>query len=302
MRNRMTFAFAVGLASLTVLIVPMDAIAGRVHAKTWITWRQAPYAFCDKSDVDYGYYGWGNVECSRSASSAYAYAHEWWEDTSPCSPSTPCLNNWHNAKNYKKYIAWAGAWHTGSYPRGSSEASSTGCCDSVPFSPPIPGDSATAESFRIRYMDAAEDSFDINIDSASFLQVYLDDVDPGDSTAVEWKLSINEEVSRVRLVGYALPGGGDSVVPSMDGRFAGLPFTLTPYPNRVHVLSFGPIHFTAAGNVAESDLLISSGDEPLPSGQIPTLTEWGMIIFCVMLFGWMAWVIVRRRRRVTIGV
>ncbi len=29
---------------------------------------------------------------------------------------------------------------------------------------------------------------------------------------------------------------------------------------------------------------------------IPTLTEWGMIIFCVLLFGWMAWVIVRRRR------
>jgi hypothetical protein len=35
---------------------------------------------------------------------------------------------------------------------------------------------------------------------------------------------------------------------------------------------------------------------------IPTLTEWGMIIFCVLLFGWMAWVIVRRRQRVTAGV
>ena len=34
--------------------------------------------------------------------------------------------------------------------------------------------------------------------------------------------------------------------------------------------------------------------------RIPTLTEWGMIIFCVLLFGWMAWVIVRRRKRVTI--
>ena len=38
------------------------------------------------------------------------------------------------------------------------------------------------------------------------------------------------------------------------------------------------------------------------SDEIPTLTEWGIIIFCVLLFGWMAWVIVRRRRRVTIGV
>jgi len=29
---------------------------------------------------------------------------------------------------------------------------------------------------------------------------------------------------------------------------------------------------------------------------IPTLTEWGMIIFCALLFGWMAWVIVRRKK------
>ncbi len=36
-------------------------------------------------------------------------------------------------------------------------------------------------------------------------------------------------------------------------------------------------------------------------GAIPTLTEWGMIIFCVLLFGWMAWVIVHRRKRVTIN-
>lgn len=35
---------------------------------------------------------------------------------------------------------------------------------------------------------------------------------------------------------------------------------------------------------------------------IPTLTEWGMIIFSVLLFGWMAWVIVRRRKRITAGV
>jgi hypothetical protein len=34
----------------------------------------------------------------------------------------------------------------------------------------------------------------------------------------------------------------------------------------------------------------------------PTLSEWGMIIFCVLLFGWMAWVIVRRRKRVTAGI
>jgi Mn2+/Fe2+ NRAMP family transporter len=29
---------------------------------------------------------------------------------------------------------------------------------------------------------------------------------------------------------------------------------------------------------------------------IPTLSEWGMIIFSVLLVGWISWVIVRRRR------
>jgi hypothetical protein len=42
--------------------------------------------------------------------------------------------------------------------------------------------------------------------------------------------------------------------------------------------------------------------EGIPAAAIPTLTEWGMIIFGVLLFGWMAWVIIRRRRRVTIGI
>ena len=35
---------------------------------------------------------------------------------------------------------------------------------------------------------------------------------------------------------------------------------------------------------------------------IPTLTEWGMIIFCVLLFGWMAWIIVLRKKKVTVGL
>lgn len=35
--------------------------------------------------------------------------------------------------------------------------------------------------------------------------------------------------------------------------------------------------------------------------EVPTLTEWGMIIFCALLFAWMAWVLARRRKRITIG-
>lgn len=41
------------------------------------------------------------------------------------------------------------------------------------------------------------------------------------------------------------------------------------------------------------------------SGQpdvIPTLTEWGIIIFCVLLMGWMAYMLVKRRKRATIGI
>lgn len=36
--------------------------------------------------------------------------------------------------------------------------------------------------------------------------------------------------------------------------------------------------------------------------KIPTLTEWGMIIFCVLLFAWMAWMVVRRRRAPEVGI
>ncbi len=32
---------------------------------------------------------------------------------------------------------------------------------------------------------------------------------------------------------------------------------------------------------------------------IPTLSEWGMIIFSVLLIGWMAYTVVQRRRRAT---
>lgn len=40
----------------------------------------------------------------------------------------------------------------------------------------------------------------------------------------------------------------------------------------------------------------------VPQSDIPTLTEWGIIIFCVLLFGWMAWVIVRRRKGVNVRI
>jgi len=58
--------------------------------------------------------------------------------------------------------------------------------------------------------------------------------------------------------------------------------------------------FNAVISGSEMDMLQASAS--LVSWRIPTLTEWGMIIFCALLFGWMAWVIVRRRRRVTASI
>ncbi len=46
---------------------------------------------------------------------------------------------------------------------------------------------------------------------------------------------------------------------------------------------------------------LSYSVESLLTGQIPTLTEWGLIIFGVLLAGWMGWIIIHRRKRVMAG-
>jgi hypothetical protein len=58
----------------------------------------------------------------------------------------------------------------------------------------------------------------------------------------------------------------------------------------------GIIEIWAGGEVQEV-----FGPVPL-SHPIPTLTEWGLIIFCVLLFGWMAYTIIRRRQSVKIRI
>jgi hypothetical protein len=50
-------------------------------------------------------------------------------------------------------------------------------------------------------------------------------------------------------------------------------------------------------------LIIEGKEKGYPvSTEVPTLTEWGFIIFTVLLLGWMAWVIMRRRRTVKVGI
>ena len=58
----------------------------------------------------------------------------------------------------------------------------------------------------------------------------------------------------------------------------------------------GTYKYTVACSPEDTNIIIVTS----PDTPAPTLTEWGMIVFCVLLFGWMAWVIVRRRKRVTI--
>ena len=53
-------------------------------------------------------------------------------------------------------------------------------------------------------------------------------------------------------------------------------------------------------NAASNEIVFAVSESP--TSDIPTLTEWGMIIFCVLLFGWMAWMIVKRRKTATINI
>lgn len=56
------------------------------------------------------------------------------------------------------------------------------------------------------------------------------------------------------------------------------------------------------GSAAEVTDYVELAPQATQTGAIPTLTEWGLIIFAVLLVGFMTWVVVRRRRRVTIGI
>lgn len=60
----------------------------------------------------------------------------------------------------------------------------------------------------------------------------------------------------------------------------------------------GPEEFLTFMN----DYLATVGPMPVEETAIPTLTEWGLIIFGVLLAAWMAWMIMRRRRRVTASI
>ncbi len=94
---------------------------------------------------------------------------------------------------------------------------------------------------------------------------------------------------------YVIRSTGDSVPVSFTGVWNLGPGKNLPSPETgtcsFHLTEVNDSIYTVAGVCS------------LRSGAvIPTLTEWGLIIFAVLLVGFMTWVVVRRRRRVTIGI
>ena len=64
--------------------------------------------------------------------------------------------------------------------------------------------------------------------------------------------------------------------------------------------SISPVGGAAAGNV---DYDVTFGDHPVETlSTIPTLTEWGMIIFGVVLLGFITWVFLKRRKVIGVRV
>jgi hypothetical protein len=98
-----------------------------------------------------------------------------------------------------------------------------------------------------------------------------------------------------------LDDGGGTIDTEMDGMTVVLTATASVNPGVNHIrLAIAD----ASDHHVDSDIFLKGESfvctPPSPPSGIPTLTEWGMIIFSVLLFGWMAWVIVRRRRKATI--
>lgn len=264
------------LLALGLLVGPPEASAQKVHALTKNFYKKIQREFCEKraTDIDCGVPNrcsktWTKTGGQDNGLTGGAWAIEEWE------PNCTSLHNSHGGKNPStRFGHWTHAHHHGGSFLNASADSASVAGGGIPPDPPIPGDPVTEQYLDVRYTNTGEDSFTIDIDANSFLQVYMGNVEPGETAEIDWKVTINNEISRVRLVGRALDGGGVSVIPSMDGLFTGLPFTLTENPNGTYVLSFGALQFTEAGTVEGSDLGIESGDPEPCITPPPGMVAW----------------------------
>lgn len=100
---------------------------------------------------------------------------------------------------------------------------------------------------------------------------------------------------------YQAIAGIDIELIPLDGTNV-IPKGAVDHPVSAHyVLDFCPdnvsIHFAAVGgNVEDISGLFHHDCHEGVAPIMPTLSEWSLIIFSVILVGWMAWVLVRRRR------
>jgi hypothetical protein len=119
-------------------------------------------------------------------------------------------------------------------------------------------------------------------DSTGTVQYIYTMVDPSEWMANPQPLQDSYEI--VDGVCPALPGFLIGTTPMVFDSLApegGNPFQTTPFTGTVF---------------RDGEFILD------PSDSIPTLTEWGLIIFGVMLALWMGWMIVRRRQKVRVGI
>ncbi|MEW5701377.1 MAG: hypothetical protein AB1792_04020 [Candidatus Zixiibacteriota bacterium] len=260
---------AIGVAFMSVLFVPqesagwfMQAATGVKHVPTSTNYAACvDYKACPGPVWCYSHYHDGDGVCR-----GMAYAAMWWY-VNLLWPDRFVLKKWTwtwDPRCSDGYRPYACAVHimTRPAPQGPSVEGMPASADSVvpPEPPPVRGDTLTVAYVDAISVDMTPDSFYTFFDSASFLQVYLDNILPGDSAVAQWRLIANGDTSRVRLVGHVLWDTSHSVIPTMTRLFTGLPYTLTPFPNGAYALSFGMVQVAARGTVEESDLEIIVGE------------------------------------------
>jgi hypothetical protein len=130
-----------------------------------------------------------------------------------------------------------------------------------------------------------------------YASFWLNDDDPAFVTEVGASVGYLDQVGTVTMTAYDCEG---DVVGSYTNTISG--------GNGIEFFSIAAdtIHkviFVVSPDPAGSDIDCFTFNELQPcAGQIPTLTEWGLIIFGVVLLGFITWVFLKRRRPAVVSL
>lgn len=134
----------------------------------------------------------------------------------------------------------------------------------------------------------------------SFGRYYIDDflIDPGTVEHVDiYYISLADYNPSVDFYENNFAFAGNAEFNSNKGSW--------DYGMTFAKMNFGPKYIIRADfhDPGVPDGLISGYVLALPATKpIPTLSEWGLIIFGVLLAAWMAWMIMRRRKKVEVSI